>query len=436
MSILRKSSAIGFATSVAVVGLVGGGLAGPASGAKAPASAAKAAKAAKVTATDFGLEAWGFASKVAGGDVPTGSDKTAYSVVACTNKAGVSSANTETDGDLGDGVAFHGAATRAWTSRSGDTVSTWSRHHINQVTVAGSPLGDLRLEDLVSRSHAWHDSSGFHGTSSSSLGAIVLEPAVGEPQTFPVPSPGQSVTVPGVAEITLGVGDTNVTADGADTNVSALRVRTLFSDSNARLAQTHAGIEDGAKTALYRGTAYATSLTAVDDLLTNGRTVSTSVPCVGTDGNWTDNHLSDTDLSGSMLASGLSSRQQSGLTAPGQRPEVTTASRAGLVDLGDGLLVRAVKARAHVMKTATGYRRDIAGTSVGGITFNGEEQEFPEGENVMEIPGVAKIERAIVTRGPRSIEVTGLRVTLLDGTQAVGVLDLAFAKARLVPSGT
>jgi hypothetical protein len=186
---------------------------------------------------------------------------------------------------------------------------------------------------------------------------------------------------------------------------------------------------------VYGGSAFATKLTALDDILTSGRTVPTSVPCVGTDGAWTDNQASDTDLSGNLLASGLTSRQQSGPTAPGGRPEVTTSSRVGLADLGDGLLVQVVKARAHVMRTATGYETDIAGTSIGGITYNGEEQTFPEGEDVIEIPGVATLQRAIVTEGPRSISVVGLRVTLLDGSQAVGVLDLGYAKAALQPSG-
>jgi hypothetical protein len=424
MTILRKSAAITVAGALALAGLVG-----------ASTSAVGGKETVRLTPTGFGLEASGYASKMRGGQVPTGSDKVAYAVVACTNEGGVENTNAEADGDLDNGMAFQGASTRAWTTTAGAQVSSWSRHRIDKVRLVGSPLGELNLQGIVATSHAWHDATGFHGESSSSLGAIIFEPAVGEPQTFPVPSPGQAVTVPGVAEISLGVGNNKTSADGAATNINALRVHSLLTQSTSRIGHTHAAIDDGVKSALYGGSAYATKLTALNDLLTSGRTVPTSVPCVGTDGDWTDNHANDTDLSGNLLASGLTSRQQSGRTAPGGRPEVTAASRVGLVDLGGGLEVQMVKAKAHVMKTASGYTTDIAGTSIGGVTYNGTEQEFPEGENVMEIPGVATLERAIVEQGPRSISVTGLRVTLLEGTEAVGILDLGFAKAALQPSG-
>jgi hypothetical protein len=425
MGILRKSSGIA-AVTLGLAGLLSGGLLTPAAAGK---------ETAKLTPTSFGLEASGYASKVKGGQVPTGSDKIAYGVVACTNKAGMENANSQADGDLGNGFAFQGASTRAWTTKTDDAVSAWSRHKIDKITLVGSPLGDVNLKALVSTSHAWHNSTGFHGASTSSLGAIEFAPAIGEPQEFPVPSPGQSVTIPGVAEIGLGTGKNATSGDEAITNINALRVHTLFSDSVMRSGHTRAAITGGVTSALYGGSAFATKLTALDGLLTSGRTVPTSVPCVGTDGEWTTNHADNTDLSGSMLASGLTSRQQSGPTAPGGRPEVTTISRVGLVNLGGGLEVQTVKGRAHAVQTASGYGLDIHGTSIGGITYNGEEQAFPDGEDVMEIPGVATFERAIVTRGPRSISVTALRVTLLDGTESVGILDLGYAKAALQPSG-
>lgn len=424
MDIPRKSSAIVAVVSLGIAGLAADALSSSADGAMAT-----------LSPTRFGLEASGYASKVDGGQVPTGSDKVASSVVACTNEAGIENTNAETAGDFGNGMTFEGASTRAWTTQNDDVVSAWSRHRIDQLTLVGSPAGDVNLTALVSTSRAWHDPTGFHGVSTASLGAIEFVPAVGDPQDFPVPSPGQSVTIPGVAEIGLGAGKSAASADEATSNIDALRVHTLFSDSTIQIGHTAAAISGGVKSALYGGSAYASKLEALDGILTGGRTVPTSVPCVGTDGQWTTNHVDSTDLSGNLLASGLTSRQQSGPTAPGGRPEVTTISRVGLVSLGGGLEIQSVKGRAHAMETTSGYALDINGTSIGGITYNGEEQEFPDGEKVMEIPGVATFERAIVTRGPRSISVTALRVTLLDGSQAVGTLDLGYAKAALQPSG-
>jgi hypothetical protein len=53
---------------------------------------------------------------------------------------------------------------------------------------------------------------------------------------------------------------------------------------------------------------------------------------------------------------------------------------------------------------------------------------------VLEIPGIAKLERGVVTRTHNSISVIGLRITLLDGSGAV--VNLAEAKLRIRPLTT
>jgi hypothetical protein len=231
-----------------------------------------------------------------------------------------------------------------------------------------------------------------------------------------------------VADISLGAGNDKVGDSGATTGIDAVRVHTLFSDTTTYLAHARASIADEVKNQLFGGSAFATKSTVLG-VLTSGRTVPTSVPCVGTNGNWTTNRADEATLSDQANSSALMSRQRSGMTAPGGRPEVTTISRVGLVDLGGGLLLNAIRAQAHVMKTPSGYSKDIGGTSIGSITYNGTEQPFPDDTSAMEIPGVAHFERAIVERGQRSISITGLRVTMLDGTGAV--YDFAFAKALL-----
>jgi hypothetical protein len=424
MKTLRKSSGIAVAVVLGLSGFASGGITASAAGAPA-----------QLKPTPFALEASGYASKLKGGQLPTGSDKVAYTVVSCTNKAGIDHTNTEADGDLGNGVGIQGATTRAWTTKKAKKVSAWSRHKIDKITLLDTPLGDVNLRALVSTSHAWHDSTGFHAKSTSTLGSIEFAPVIGEPQEFPIPSPGQSVTIPGVVEIGLGTGKNVTDANEAITNTNGLLLRTLFSDSVLRIGHTRAAISDGVETALYHGSAFATKLTALDGILSSGRTVPTSVPCEGSDGEWRVNRASDTDLSGTFLASGLSSRERSGLTGPGHRPEVTTISRVGHLSLGGGLELQAIRARAHAVKKAHGYGLDIGGTSIGGITYNGQEQTFPLDQDVMEIPGIAKFERAIVTRGSHGITVTALRVTLLDGTQATAVLDLGNATAAILPSG-
>ena len=418
----RKSSAIALAAALAAIGLTGGR--------STPAVGSEAAE--TPTPTSFGLEASGYASRVDGGQLSTGSDKLAYSVVACTNDAGVSNTNALADGNTGNGFLVQGASTHAWTAKSADTVSAWSTNHIDQITLSNTPTGDLTLTNLRSTSHAWHSATGYHSTSAASLGSIVFSPTIGEDQTFPVPSPGESVIVPGVAEIGLGAGTSTADDTAATTGIDGLSVHTLFSDSITRFAHSRASITGGVKDPLYGGFAYATKSTELG-LVTSGRTVPTAVPCVGTDGDWTSNEADETSLADHGSGSALMSKQRSGRTAPGRRPEVTTVSRVSLVHLSGGLQIDSIRARSHVMRTTDGYERDIAGTSVGAITVNGTDQSFPHDTKVMEIPGVAKFERAIVTRTPNSISVVGLRVTMLDGSGAV--FDFAFAKALLHPSG-
>jgi hypothetical protein len=52
---------------------------------------------------------------------------------------------------------------------------------------------------------------------------------------------------------------------------------------------------------------------------------------------------------------------------------------------------------------------------------------------VLEIPGVAKLERGVVTRSRHGLAVIGLRVTLLDGSGAI--VNLAEASLRIRPLG-
>ena len=97
-----------------------------------------------------------------------------------------------------------------------------------------------------------------------------------------------------------------------------------------------------------------------------------------------------------------------------------------------GKVVRGIVAQANVERAHGDVVRNAAGTTVGEVTVNGETREFPD-TDVLEIPGVARLERHIVRRTPNGIQVTALRVTLLDGSGAV--LDLGQARLTIRGSG-
>ena len=93
-------------------------------------------------------------------------------------------------------------------------------------------------------------------------------------------------------------------------------------------------------------------------------------------------------------------------------------------------MVRDIVGKATVIRTAHGVVRSAKGTQLGTVTANGQSQTFPK-TGVLEIPGVAKLERGVVTRSRSGISVIGLRITLLDGSGAV--IDLAEAKLHIRP---
>jgi hypothetical protein len=66
------------------------------------------------------------------------------------------------------------------------------------------------------------------------------------------------------------------------------------------------------------------------------------------------------------------------------------------------------------------------------VTFEGDRQRFPD-TGVLEIPGVARLERGVVTRERNAISVVALRITLLDGSLAT--IDLGNATIGTSPSG-
>ena len=77
-------------------------------------------------------------------------------------------------------------------------------------------------------------------------------------------------------------------------------------------------------------------------------------------------------------------------------------------------------------------RRNTSGTTLGTITVNGRTETIPA-SGVLEIPGVAKLERNVVDKIANGLHVVSLRVTLLDGSGAV--FELGEASLRISRSG-
>src|SRR6478736_8220109 len=238
------------ATTTLLALAASGGLVGS-TGADAASSTQTAGK----VPTPFAFKAYAFGSRVHGGQVPAGSGSTAFQVIGCTNDAGVEKSNKLTSEDLpGLGKAYQ-VTTHAWTTRNATTggVASHSRNAIAKLVLSSTQAGTLSLEGIKSTAVASHDDKGFHADTTAELAKIVLTPAMGPAQEIPVPDPGQSVDVPGVATIDMGTPKKAAGKDLARARVEALTITSAATGSKVHIAQSFAQLASGIKSGLFGG---------------------------------------------------------------------------------------------------------------------------------------------------------------------------------------
>ena len=154
--------------------------------------------------TSFAFKTSGYGTKVKGGQIPAGSSTTGYQVIGCTNRAGKSRTNDVAEATLPGLGTASGIRTRDWTTSRHGVVASHSTHKIASVTLAQSQLGSVSIRAITSRATAFHDATGFHATTTTRLGALVFTPPIGPEQSFPLPTPDQPITIPGLATIYAG----------------------------------------------------------------------------------------------------------------------------------------------------------------------------------------------------------------------------------------
>lgn len=379
-----------------------------------------------VTPTPYALTASGFASKVVGGGVPAGSDRSAFQVIGCTNKAGLHRSNAEAEVNLGE-LQISGLRTDVWTTKENSTVSSWGRNRIARVVLAETPAGVLSLEGVRSTSRTWHNGSGFHASTQSEVARIVLNPLVGPDVTFPAPTAGNPVTVNGVAVIALGASNRRADAQGAQATADALRVRILATGTVAYLAHSRATIASGLAQGIYSGNAYATRANVIDGLVTSGPTPLIVMPCTGTKA-----------VEESIVSANLAVGNAHGLNASqfgGSRNGNPTAFERGEVArvnlLGGRLVVKGVVGKANVTLVGDQARKNVDGTRLASVFFNGRVVDLT-GRDSIRLGDVARLQPRLINRTKYGIEVTALRVTLLRDAVEV---NLGHAKVAIRPSG-
>jgi hypothetical protein len=378
--------------------------------------------------TTYAFKSSGYGTHVLGGQLPAGSQTTAFKVIGCTNQAGVRHENDVAQADVPGLGTASGIKTRVWTTDKNGVAASHSTHTIAHLNLASTPLGTLSLDAIKAQALAFHDDSGFHSTASTSLGGITFTPPIGPAQSFPAPSPGQPIDIPGVANIYLGRTQLSHSGTGAEAQAIALRIDVIPTGTSVRVAHAHAEIDSGLTYGIFSGHSDAASVpTAVSGILKSGPNPLTIMPCQGTQGAVRAKSLAHVNLGGQLVVKGLSSRERANQNAHGAHG-YERGSVAG-INLGDGqLVVNAIVGKASVRRDGHGTRLSAKGTRLGSVTVAGQTETFPP-TGVLEIPGVAKLERKVVTRTATGIHVIALRITLLDGTGAV--VDLGEANLRL-----
>ena len=377
----------------------------------------------------YALKAAGYGTRASGGQVPVGSRDTAFMAIGCGTKVGMERENHEAEAALPGGMGTaSGVRTDLWTVRKDGGVHSYARNRTAKVVLAQSGLGKLQLSAVTSLSHAWHDDKGFHAETKVNVGDIEFVPPAGDPQHFEIPTPGQPIEIPGLAKITVGQSKKSVTDAGATAEANALRVTFLPSATRLTVGHSAAQALDGIKHGTFHGFSTGTRSKAANDSITSGRTPLSLMPCQGTDGKLRTKAIADVNLGDQVIVQGLRS-QQKGKQLPGKSVAMERGTVAS-INIGDGqLVVDGIVGQANVTRSGSGkVTSNVKGTTLGTITANGEPQSFPDSD-VIEIPGVAKLERKIVDKTQFGISVVSLRITLLDGSG--GVIDLGVAQARI-----
>jgi len=416
---LAKLTKIATAMSVVAVGLLS-------------APAATASGTAVGTPTDYSLGGSAFGTHVVGGSVPANSGKTAFAVIGCTNQAGLNRVNAEASIPLGGVLTANGLRSRVFTVQVGDKVSSWSTHRIASVTlvdVAG--IGTLSLKGISSVSHAYHDGTGFHATAAGSVVSITLT-LLGIPVDIPVPPAGQSVTIPGLAEISIGKGVINETDHGATGSIDAVKLHFLPTDTTVVLGHANSRIGSNVRSALFTGNSIGAKATLAGGVVQLGKTPFLIMPCRGTGGNVKTRDVAGANLGGLGSIGALSTSEYAKKTTT-HAHSWNEADVADVSLLGGTLLIHGVTGRVNASYASGGsVVTDSDGTTVLSVTFNGNPISLPP-QGTVNIPGVADLSTDVEHVYPNGRSVVALRVELLGGSGAT--IDLGSVRTFIHPSG-
>ena len=415
--------------------------------------------------TDYGFAANAFGSRAKAEPLATGSARTAPSYLGCTRVAGRHSGNylAQTGGASGSALRVTGVDTTTRSYRGHAHLGTRATSSI-ATAVLGEPDGaTITIEGLRTRSHVFarrsdgrlraetsYTSTGIEGNTGTPLDAVLNQgdADLGDLVDQIRATPGDTLPIPGFGELSLGRERTKVDGDSARAVATALRGKLYGDDSlagggddsNIILGTARANLFTDVRSGIMRGRAIPLEGSLTGDLVQVGRVNDRPLPCRGTDGEVRSAEIVGTDLGdlggvGDLVTGTLAARVY-GFQRENRSAVAWTRSRVSSLFLTNGensMTIRDAQGRANVVTDSRGRiaKRNIRGSGVGAVVVNGQQQEPPGPGDVIEVPGLARLEFFLVDRADRGLKVTAVRVSLLSGTEVDSVLALGRAQTYI-----
>lgn len=419
---------------------------------------ASPAEAVKKKETPFAYQGSAYGTRVTLGTEQgsLSSGRTAWSILGCTKLAPVVHDQNGQVGKVNANEQIHvGAVTSQTTSYRDPKAALFGSKSTNKIVdvILGDPQGPhLKIGALHTIADAFSKEGKLGAKTNitwTDLGIFVApedQPQTGTPldqlidainneadkAAMQILMQAGVIEIPQVGTLTFGWKKTPVREKQghAIANAYALRID-LANGSTVKLGRAWAKISKDVPAGVLTGYANATEAFALNDMVKSGRIAQQPLQCRGTDGKEISNPAARFHIAGAIDVRGANA------TVSGDQKKNGTAwvrnySDVAYINLGDGqLVIEAIKAQGNIRQNKRGriVRIDNNGTTIGSITSDGEPQAIPDPGQALEIPGVARIEAAVTDARKRVIHVTGVRITLLDGTGAV--INLANVKAKI-----
>lgn len=375
-----------------------------------------------------------------------GSGRTAFAPF-CASQAGKQSQNQLASITPTQGIEVSGARSSVRSMKTKNGAKTVAVNKIGNVVIGNEAIGSLVIKGVQATSTA-QDSGGKyrqHGAAkilsiNATLAGAPL-PEIELPDT-----PGQVLTIPGVATLTFLQSKGSATAKRANNNTVGLEVKVLLpipglQGETVRLANSAAAIAGPNAGAVLNGSGIAASGSLLNGTVKTGQLANQPVGCFGSQGKWKHNSAAEVTPPGAVLGTEAAVGRAKGLTKPGVNPYAQTSAKIAGVKLPGGLRIRAVESQAKTVRTKvngkfkyvrTGNSK-ILGVTANGTNYTEQLNNAAEQGRSVTIPGVAVITPNDVRKTKTSISVIALSIKLLQGTPGQSHVNLAISKAGVVP---